>query len=72
MRMRTYTADDVDAIVAYCADLDACFVLMPNEFEGRRQLHLRLSPSRNNQQRGVNWADDFTLESATLRMTQGP
>jgi len=35
MRVRRYTADEVDAIVAYCTEVDRCFVLRPREFVGR-------------------------------------
>jgi hypothetical protein len=62
MRVRKYTATEVDAIIAYCAEVDRCFVLLPQHFVGRRQLHLRLAPSRNNQREGINWANDFTFE----------
>ena len=31
-------------------------------FEGRSQILLRLAPTSNNQQSGVNWARDFELE----------
>ncbi len=67
MRVRTYTAREVDMIVAYCSDVDSCFVLEPEHFVGRRLVHLRLAPTRNNQRRGINWANDFALES--LRFT---
>ena len=71
MRVRRYTATEVDAIVAYCAELDRCYVLLPQHFEGRRLLHLRLAPSRNNQRVGINWADDFALEQLQSE-TLGP
>ena len=62
MRVRKYTAKEVDVIVAYCFDTDRSYVVLPKHFVGRRQLHLRLAPSRNNQREGINWADDFALE----------
>lgn len=34
-------------------------------------MQLRLAPSRNNQQLGVNWADDFEL-GARLTALLGP
>jgi hypothetical protein len=61
----------VDAIVAYCADLDRCYVLLPQHFEGHRLLHLRLAPSRNNQRVGINWADEFAFEHLQFE-AQGP
>jgi hypothetical protein len=56
---RLYTADEVDAFAAYCADLDRCFWLPYADFPGQSQVFLRLVQSRNNQRRKINWADDF-------------
>jgi hypothetical protein len=61
----------VDAIAAYCPDLDRCFFLSADRFDGHPELLLRLAPCRNNQQLGINWADDFGLE-ARLRGLLGP
>lgn len=60
---RSYTAAEADAIVAYCPDLDRCYFLPLDVFGGRTHVQLRLSPTHNNQKLGVNWADDFALES---------
>jgi PD-(D/E)XK endonuclease len=66
----TYSASEVDAIAAYSADLDRCFII-PIELAARRPtLALRIAPTRNNQRRGINWADDFDFV-ATLRRHQG-
>src|SRR5205807_9243915 len=54
---RTYSAAEIDAIVAYCPDNDACYYLPVGIVERRRVVHLRLGPSRNNQHRRINWAD---------------
>jgi PD-(D/E)XK endonuclease len=63
---RPYIADEVDAIVAYCPELDRCYFL-PLELFGRRTaIQLRLAEARNNQRAGINWADDFTLERLDL------
>lgn len=56
-----YTADEVDAIAAYCPELDRCYVLPIAEFEGLAGAHLRLAPCRNNQRRGVRMASDYEL-----------
>lgn len=63
---RLYSADDIDAFAAYCADLDRCYFLPFEQFEGRSQVFLRLAPTANNQQCGVNWARDFELERLDL------
>jgi hypothetical protein len=67
---RRYTAEEVDAIAAYNLELDRCFLIPISLVENRPGITLRLSPCRNNQQRRVNWADDFDF-AATLRRHQG-
>jgi hypothetical protein len=60
---------EIDALAAYCPELDRCFYLPVDRLSGRLQVCLRVAPSRNNQGAGVNWADDFDfdgLQSLTL------
>jgi len=71
VRHRGYTSAEVDVIAAYCPDLDRCYLISADRFDGRLQLMLRLAPSRNNQRAGVNWADDFAFE-ARLEALMGP
>jgi hypothetical protein len=63
---RPYTPDEVDAIVAYCAELDRCYILPLELFEGRKAVQLRLAATSNNQRARVNWADDYALERLDL------
>jgi hypothetical protein len=56
-----YTAEEVDAIGAYCPELDRCYLLPIAEFEGLANCHLRLARSRNNQERGVRMAAQYEL-----------
>lgn len=56
MRVRPYTAAEIDHLAAYCADLDRCYLIPAAMVESHRQIHLRLAPARNNQRGGVNWA----------------
>jgi PD-(D/E)XK endonuclease len=58
---RSYTRDEIDAIAAYCAETDRCYYLEASLVEGRKAINLRLSPTRNNQAAGVNWAADYEL-----------
>ena len=71
LRRRSYTASEADAIAAYSPDLDRSFFIPAAHFDGHSQLLLRLAPSRNNQRRRVNWAEDFDL-NARLRALLGP
>jgi PD-(D/E)XK endonuclease len=66
-----YSADEIDAIAVYSADLDRCFFVPFLEIPGRTCLQLRLEPCLNNQRIGVNWADDFDFE-ARLGCLLGP
>jgi PD-(D/E)XK endonuclease len=66
---RTYTARDVDAVAAYCLDLDRCYLLPPSLFAERPSISLRVAPTKNNQRRLVNWAEDYEF-AATLRRYQ--
>ena len=62
LRRSFYSADEIDAIAAYCAEIDRCFYLPLSEIPGRTGIHLRLAATANNQQLGVSWADDFDFE----------
>jgi hypothetical protein len=69
-KTRSYSADEVDAIAVYSGELDRCFLLPIERIDGRPAIALRIAPCRNNQKRGINWADDFDF-AATLRPDQG-
>ena len=56
---RGYEPDEIDAIAAYCAELDTCYLLPLAMSANRAAVQLRLGPTRNNQQRLINWARDF-------------
>ncbi len=43
---RAYSRDE---LVGYCAELDRCYALPPDVFEGHPTIQLRLAPTRNNQ-----------------------
>ena len=62
---RLYTPDEIDAFAAYCEELDRCFFIPIERFPNASQIILRLSPTRNNQRRGINWADDLDF-AATI------
>jgi hypothetical protein len=68
---RVYRDGEIDAFAAYCEQLDACYYLPYELFPGRTQIQLRVGPCRNNQQRLVNWAQEFDF-AATLRPLAGP
>ena len=67
---RFYSADEIDAFAAYCAELRRCHFFPIDVFPNRRTLDLRLSPARNNQRIGINWAAHYEF-AATLARPHG-
>ena len=59
---RGYLPDEVDAIAAYCADVDRCFYIPIERLGSRTTIQLRLGTTLNNQRKGINWAEDFSFE----------
>ena len=62
MLRRIYTSDEIDAFVAYCAELDTCYFLPLDIFGEPSAIQLRLAPTRNNQQAGIRWAPEFEFD----------
>ena len=52
-------AGEVDAIAAYCASTERCYLLPGELIAGRKELSLRLEATQNGQQLGIRWADEF-------------
>ena len=71
LRRRAYTAREADAIAVYCPELDRCYYVPAERFDGHPELLLRVAPCRNNQKLGINWAEDFAL-GARLTALLGP
>jgi len=65
-----YTAAEVDAIAAYSAELGRCYLIPIEEVTGSRTIHLRLDPTRNNQARGVRWADGYRFAEMIRKRSQ--
>jgi hypothetical protein len=58
---RTYSPEEIDAVAAYCPDVERCYFIPIGAFPPSGCLYLRLAPSKNNQQIGLNWAVDYEL-----------
>jgi PD-(D/E)XK nuclease superfamily protein len=56
-----YDSSEVDAIGAYCPELDACYLLPMVEFDGQGYAHLRLTRARNKQRAGIRMATAYRL-----------
>ena len=56
-----YTAEEIDAVAAYCPEVDECYYLPIEMIEGMTGVHLRLAPARNGQKAFVHFAADHRL-----------
>jgi hypothetical protein len=63
----SYTPAEVDAVATYSPELHRGFLIPIGEAAGRRELHLRLSPTRNNQAHGIKWARDYEFAPSIER-----
>jgi hypothetical protein len=72
MIVRRYSTEEIDLIAAYCAELDRCYVLPAHQFGSKRLMHLRLSPSRNNQTAKINSAAEYEFDARLTRSFEGP
>jgi PD-(D/E)XK endonuclease len=69
---KSYTATEIDAIGAYSPELRAGFLIPISELPGRRAIHLRLGPTRNNQSQRIKWARDYEFISTLERLRSNP
>ena len=65
-------AFDLDAIAAYCPETELCYLLPSALVAGRRELSLRLDPTRNGQKQGIRWADDYDFTRLDWERIAGP
>jgi PD-(D/E)XK nuclease superfamily protein len=65
---RSYEPGTVDAFAGYCRRLDRCFLVPADVVGARVSVQLRVAPTRNNQHRLVNWADDFAFDATLTRV----
>lgn len=57
----SYGPENVDAIAAYCSELDVCYLIPISLVSGQGMLHLRLVAPKNGQRAAINWAADYEL-----------
>jgi prevent-host-death family protein len=68
-----YSSDEIDAVAAYCEELNQCYLIPVERFDGmRRALSLRVAPTRNRQIASINWAQDLLLEGAVAQLGRAP
>ena len=71
LRRTFYSGSDVDAFPAWCPETASCYFFELRELTSRSEMRLRLKPTRNNQAKGVKWADEYEF-AAKLGRLVGP
>ena len=65
-----YSEDQIDAIAAYCADLDRCYFIPAGQVAGRSVIYLRLAATRNGQKARLHWAAEYELSVIAAQQTR--
>lgn len=65
-----YGRDEIDAVAAYCGELDRCHLLPIEKVAGRSVIHLRLNATKNNQSAAVNFAAEYELSGAVAQLAR--
>ena len=52
----------IDAFGVFCPDNNKCYLIPISDLPLTRQAHLRLTPARNSQVKGVRWAQEYELQ----------
>jgi prevent-host-death family protein len=71
LRTTRYTADEIDAVAGYCPQLNRCYLVPMEDVAGRKVVHLRVLPARNNQIGAVNMASAYEL-GAVAQLGRAP
>jgi prevent-host-death family protein len=66
----SYTADEIDAVAAYCGELDRCYFLPIELIAEQRSIHLRLKPPNNAQRAALNWASTYEFSGAVAQLEE--
>jgi PD-(D/E)XK endonuclease len=66
----SYAATEIDAVAAYSPHLSRCFLIPIDQVAGRRAIHLRLAPTKNNQAERIRWARDYEFPAMMQRLKQ--
>lgn len=57
-KMRVYTSDEVDVVLAYLPQVDKVCWLDPELFNGKPAVSLRYQPPKNGQKKGLHFVED--------------
>jgi prevent-host-death family protein len=56
-----YSAEEIDAVGAYCEDVNECFLIPIEVAAGKSSMRLRFGPARNGQRAALHFAERYRL-----------
>ena len=65
-----YSAGEIDAVAAYCEELERCYLLLVELIQGMYAIQLRLHPPRNGQRAALHWATEYELPGAIAQLEE--
>jgi antitoxin (DNA-binding transcriptional repressor) of toxin-antitoxin stability system len=69
-RRTFYSHDEIDALAAYCADVDRCYLLPGPMIWGKTMIQLRLEPARNHQRAGLHFSTHYEFSGAVAQLEE--
>ncbi|MDO8487870.1 MAG: group I intron-associated PD-(D/E)XK endonuclease [bacterium] len=58
-KLYTYQANEIDGLVVYLPKIDRLCYFPPEVFCGKVKIHVRYQKTRNNQSKGILYAEDY-------------
>ncbi len=55
----TYSKNEIDALIVYIPKIDRLCYIPPRIFEGKVKIHIRYEKTKNNQKKGIIYAEEF-------------
>jgi len=65
---KTYSSDEIDAIVGFDKIDNEFFIFLPSVFEDKSTLTLRKEVAKNGQKKGVKMAKDYLLNEKSIKL----
>ena len=65
---RFYDPNEIDVFAAYSPDTGKCYLIPHAEAPPRGAIALRLSATKNNQERRIRWAKDYEFDATLKRL----
>jgi hypothetical protein len=62
----TYTPEEIDAVGAYCPEIERCYLIPVRDIPPSGSMNLRLAAAKNNQLKRLHSAAEYELDSGAI------